>query len=176
MIVNICVWDAQFSTDCRNPDLLWPLNSLAHSFASLHCLFSFTFCHLSFVISQYVHGYSLHRLFLSLTSTVKFMAGMLTCTHKHMSATQKPYLASREFFPLCYLERVQRYKAELCHLRAALLAVRIEKEQVLGMMQHFDFCTLHFNSNHRAKVVMDKCNETTTNRHEGSKKNFFYEF
>lgn len=37
------------------------------------------------------------------------------CTHKHMSAKQKPHLAPGDFFFLrCYLERVQRYKAELC--------------------------------------------------------------
>lgn len=58
MMVNICVWDARFSAGCRNPDLLWPLNSLAYSLTSLHRLVFPTFCHLSFVISQHIHGSS----------------------------------------------------------------------------------------------------------------------
>lgn len=109
MIVNICVWDAQFSSDCRNPDLLWPPDSPARSLASLHCLLSFTFCHLSFVISLYVHGCSPRRLLVSHSWQARAHAHINICQqHK------KPYLASREFLILCYLERVQRYKAELC--------------------------------------------------------------
>lgn len=109
MTVNICVWDAQFSGDYWNPGLLWPPKSLAYSLASLHCLFFFTFRHLSFVISQHVHGNSLHRLSVS----IEIMTGMCARTHKHMSAKQRPYLPSREFFSFSATWR--EYKgAELC--------------------------------------------------------------
>lgn len=113
MMVNICVWDARFSAGCRNPDLLWPLNSLAYSLTSLHRLVFPAFCHLSFVISQHIHGSS--SLPPSCLSPLFRIHGERACTHKHMSAKQKPHLAPGDFFFLrCYLERVQRYKAELC--------------------------------------------------------------
>lgn len=83
-----------------------PLNSLARSLDSLHCLFSFTFCHLSLVISHSVHGSSLPQLSLS-HSTMEFMAGARTRTHKHMSVIQKYDLASREFFFPGYLDRLK---------------------------------------------------------------------
>lgn len=114
MIVTICVWDAQFSTGFWNSRLHRPLNSLARSLDSLHCLFSFTFCHLSLVISHSVHGSSLPQLSLS-NSTMEFMAGARTRTHKHMSVIQKHDLASREFFFPGYLDRLQRYDAELLY-------------------------------------------------------------
>lgn len=175
MIVNICVWDALFSTGCRNPDLLWPLNSLAHSLASLHCLFFFTFCHLSFVISQHVLGCSLHRLSVSHCSD-EFTAGTRTRTHKHMSEKQKPDLASREFFILCYLERAQKVRSRAVHAMW-VLAVRIEKDcnKLLawgGSVLTSARCTL--NLNHKTKVVTDNCNETTSSRNVERKK-WFYE-
>lgn len=39
-------------------------------------------------------------------------------------------------------------------------------------MQHFNFYTMHFNSNHKTKVGMGNCNETTTNRNKEWKRLF----
>lgn len=111
--MNICVWDAQFAPGCQNSDLLWPLNSLAQSLASLHfspSLFVIFFFSLSLSRDN---AHSLHWLSVS-PSSVKSVACMSTCARKHMSATLKPDLALGEFFILCYLEGVQRYKSEPC--------------------------------------------------------------
>lgn len=70
LIVNICVWDAQFFTCCQDSELLWALNYPTPSPfqpSSLHFLQSVL------VISWYAHGYSLHRA--------------RTCRHKHVSHT-----------------------------------------------------------------------------------------
>lgn len=84
MIVNICVWDAQFSTACQTssgPLTPWLLPSPAFTECSPPLFILSLF---SFAISQYVDGYSLHQLTRPPNSRTR------KCTHKHMSALQKP--------------------------------------------------------------------------------------
>lgn len=87
-----------------------------------------------------------------------------TLTHKHMSATQKSDLAPTGFSFI--LSTWREYKGTkwscACHVRAVLLAVgRGEKKTIISFWHDdLDVCTLHFNSNHKTKVVMRNCSET----------------
>lgn len=153
--MNICVWDAQFSAGCQNPVLLWPFNSLAHSLASLRCLFFFTFSRLSFVISQYVHGCSLPCLSASHCSV-----------HAHINTCQQNkclswYLGNFAFSATW--GEVQRCKADVCLPYECLLFT--EKNTIIGSWHTAALCTL--NSNNETKVFMDTCDETMINTDDG---------
>lgn len=115
MIVNICVWDVAFLHRLQE---FWTSThfltfQLVHR-PNLRCLFVLHhFCYRSFVISQCPHGDSSPQL-SAFSFIVQSTAGPRACTHTHMSARQRPELASREFFVLSYLDRLQRCIAVLC--------------------------------------------------------------
>lgn len=126
MMLNICVWDARFSAGCRNPDLLWPLNSLAYSPASLHRLVFLTFCHLSFVISQHVRGSSLSPAFPASRRSTE--SGPSSRAHartnicqQNKSLTWHPGIFFFFFFPLAATWREYKGTKQscACHVSAS---------------------------------------------------------
>lgn len=140
----------------QNSDLLWPLYSLAYSLVRLSCHFSLTLCHLSLVISH--------------VSPLQILWHAYTDAHINICYQQADF-TSRDFY--CCEYKVTKQSC-VCYVRSTLFDVHIEKNKTIRSFRSrhcVDFYTLHFNSNHKTKVVSN-CDETTSNRNEGWKRKF----